>query len=194
MSKRIVLIQGHPDPAGGHFGHALAEAYERAAREAGHEVKRIEVARLDFALLHNAQEWQWKPPAPAIETAQQAIQWAQHVVIFYPLWLGDMPARLKAFFEQALRPGFALGKAAPNRLPPKLLKGRSARVVVTMGMPALFYRLVYRAHTLKSLKRNILEFCGISPVRTTLIGLVEASPKRRAAWLAELARLGAQGR
>ena len=194
MSKRLAIIQGHPDPAGGHFGHALADAYERAAREAGHEVKRVDVARLDFPLLHNAQEWQSRPPSPAIETAQQAIQWAQHLVILYPLWLGDMPALLKAFFEQALRPGFALGKAAPNRLPLKLLKGRSARVVVTMGMPALFYRLVYRAHTLKSLKRNILEFCGIAPVRTTLIGLVEASPKRRAAWLAELAKLGAQGR
>ena len=194
MTRRIAIVQGHPDPAGGHYVHALADAYERAAREAAHEVKRIDVARLEFPLLHNVDEWQWKPPSPSIEAAQQAIRWAEHLVILYPLWLGDMPALLKAFFEQTLRPGFALGKAAPNRLPPKLLKGRSARLVVTMGMPALFYRLVYRAHTLKSLKRNILEFCGISPVRTTLIGLVEASPKRRAAWLDELAKLGAQGR
>jgi putative NADPH-quinone reductase len=89
-----------------------------------------------FPLLHNAQQWQWQPPAESIAAAQQAITWAGHVVILYPLWLGDMPALLKAFFEQTLRPGFAIGKAAPGRLPKKLLAGRSAHVVVTMGMPA----------------------------------------------------------
>ncbi|HEU4442854.1 MAG TPA: NAD(P)H-dependent oxidoreductase [Burkholderiales bacterium] len=191
--RRITIIQGHPDPAGGHFVHALADAYERGARETGHEVKRIDVARLAFPLLHNAQQWQWQPPAESIGAAQQAIAWAEHLVILYPLWLGDLPALLKGFFEQTLRPGFAIGKAAPGRLPKKLLAGRSARVVVTMGMPALFYKLYYRAHTLKSLKRNILEFCGISPVRTTVIGMVEGSKDARAGWLTRLAVLGVQG-
>lgn len=193
MAKRIALIQGHPDPAGGHFIHALAGAYERGAREAGHEVKIIDVARLDFPLLHNAQEWEWQPPAEPIAAAQQAIAWAQHLVILYPLWLGDMPALLKGFFEQALRPGFAIGKAAPGKLWKKKLAGRSARVVVTMGMPAFFYRVYYRAHSLKSLKRNILGFCGISPVRTTVIGMVEGRKDAREAWLTRLAVLGVQG-
>lgn len=31
MSERILVIQGHPDPAGGHFCHALAQAYLEAA-------------------------------------------------------------------------------------------------------------------------------------------------------------------
>lgn len=190
MSRRITILQGHPDPAGGHFIQALAGAYERGAREAGHEVKLIDVARLEFALLRNAQEWEWKPPAEQIAAAQQAIVWAEHLVILYPLWLGDMPALLKGFFEQALRPGFAIGKAAPGKLWKKKLAGRSARIVVTMGMPAFFYRVYYRAHSLKSLKRNILEFCGISPVRTTVIGMVEGRKDAREAWLTRLAVLG----
>jgi len=194
MGKRIALIQGHPDPAGEHFGHALAAAYERGAREAGHEVRIIDVARLDFPLLHNAREWEWKPVSDFIGDAQRTIAWAGHVVIFFPLWLGDMPALLKAFFEQALRPGFAIGKAEPGRMWKKLLKGRSARIVVTMGMPAFFYRLYYRAHSLKSLQRNILEFCGISPVRTTVIGMIEGRAGARAAWLAKMSVLGRLGR
>jgi putative NADPH-quinone reductase len=191
--KRIVIIQGHPDPAGGHFIHALASAYEFAAREAGHEVKRVDVARLDFSLLRNAQEWEWKPPAKPIAAAQQALAWAEHLVILYPLWLGDMPAMLKGFFEQVLRPGFAIGGAAQGRMPKKLLQGRSARIVVTMGMPALFYSVYYRAHSLKSLKRNILEFCGISPVRTSVIGMVEGRKEAREDWLMRLSVLGTQG-
>lgn len=191
MTKRITIIIGHPDPAGGHFGHALAGAYERAAREAGHQVKLIDVARMQLPLLRSAKEWETGPVPQAVAEAQRAIRWAEHLMIVFPLWLGDMPALLKAFFEQVLRPGFAL---RPGRLPKKLLKGRSARIVVTMGMPAFFYRLYYRAHSAKSLKRNILEFCGISPVRTRAIGMVEGRKESREGWLEKLAALGRQAR
>jgi putative NADPH-quinone reductase len=184
----IAIIQGNPDPAGGRFGHALAAAYADAARAAGHEVRTLEVAKLDFPLLRSATQWHASPPA-SIAESQQTLKWAEHYLIVFPLWLGDMPALLKAFFEQALRPGFALGEAQAGRLPKKLLKGRSARIVVTMGMPAFFYRVYYRSHSVKNLKRNILEFCGVSPVRTTLIGMVEGKPAARAAWLARMARL-----
>jgi putative NADPH-quinone reductase len=106
-----------------------------------------------------------------------------------------MPARLKGFFEQVLRPGFAIGEAAPGGTWKKLLKGRSARIVVTMGMPALFYRLYYRSHSVKSLKRNILEFCGFAPVRTSLIGTLEAkAPVARELALVKMRMLGADAR
>ena len=189
-TKRIVLIQGHPDPARGHFCHALAERYASAAAQAGHEIKTVEVGSLEFPLLRNAAQWEGAVPV-GIAGAQAHIAWAEHLVIVFPLWLGDMPALLKAFFEQALRPGFAIGKAPHGKLPQKLLEGRSARIVVTMGMPAFFYRLYYRAHSVKNLKRNILEFCGVAPVRTTLVGTIEAKA-RRERWLAEMAKLGAK--
>ena len=191
--RRIALIQGHPDAAGGHFVHALASAYEGAARDAGHELRRIDVARLEFPLLHNAKEWEWQPVPDAIGAAQQAITWAEHLVIVFPLWLGDMPALLKGFFEQTLRPGFAIGKAGPGRMPKKLLAGRSARIVVTMGMPALFYRVFYRAHSVNNLRRNILGFVGFRPVRTSLIGMVEGRADWRGEWLMKLSALGALG-
>ncbi|HYA39034.1 MAG TPA: hypothetical protein VEI74_12280 [Candidatus Methylomirabilis sp.] len=50
MSSRIAVIQANPDPRGNRFGHALAEAYAQAAEAAGHEVRRIEIAQLDFPL------------------------------------------------------------------------------------------------------------------------------------------------
>jgi putative NADPH-quinone reductase len=104
--------------------------------------------------------------------SQQLIRWAEHIVIFFPLWLGDMPALLKAFLEQVARPGFAFTRTGNNPFGAKGLKGRSARVVVTMGMPAAVYRLFYRAHSVRSLERNILGFVGIAPVDETLIGMV----------------------
>lgn len=191
--KKILLIQGHPDPGARHFCHALADAYAQAAKDYGHEVRVLDVARLDFPLLRDAAQWTAGKPAPAIRRAQDAIAWAQHLVIVFPLWLGDMPALLKAFFEQALRPGFAIAQKTHGRMPGRLLKGRSARLVVTMGMPAFFYRIYYRSHSVKSLKRSILEFCGIAPVRTTLVGTVESERSRGLA-LAGMQPLGHAGR
>ena len=75
----------------------------------------------------------------------------------------------------------------------KLLAGRSARIVVTMGMPAAIYRFVYRAHSLRALERNILGFVGIAPIRETLIGMVEDTDgSARTKWLARLHALGAR--
>jgi putative NADPH-quinone reductase len=117
--------------------------------------------------------------------------WAEHIVFFFPLWLGDMPALLKGFLEQVARPGFAFTSADGNPFVHKALTGRSARVVVTMGMPALVYRYYFRAHSVKSLERNILGFIGIKPVNETLIGSVdkldEADVKT---WLTKMRALG----
>ncbi|MGW8393069.1 NAD(P)H-dependent oxidoreductase [Pseudoduganella sp. HUAS MS19] len=192
MSK-ILVIQGHPDPAGGHLCHALAQAYVAAAHAAGHQADTLTPARLDFPLLANAHEWEEGEVPPALAPVQQAIAAAGHLVIFYPLWLGDMPACLKAFLEQVARPGFALAREARNPLHAGLLAGRSARVVVTMGMPALFYRWYFRAHSLKSLERNILNFVGIAPVRKTLVGGAgKMDSAAVAAWRQRMQVLGAR--
>jgi putative NADPH-quinone reductase len=193
MKKRILIIQGHPDPAAGRFCRALAGAYVRGARYAGSEIKRIEIAKLNFPVLRSRAEWQDKNPPEDIRQAQNAILWAEHIVILYPLWLGDVPALLKAFLEQVLRPGFAIGDMASG-MPAKLLKGRSARIVVTMGMPAAAYRLYFRAHSLKSLERNILHFVGINPVRESIIGMVEGKSTTRQKWLTKMEALGKAGR
>ena len=119
---------------------------------------------------------------------------AEHLVIVHPLWLGAMPALLKGFLEQALRPGFALDPEPGATGWGKRLTGRSARIVVTMGMPALVYRWFFRAHSLKSLERNILKFVGIKPVRETLIGMVGAMDERKAGrWLDKMRALGRAG-
>ena len=171
--QRILLIQGHPDAVTPHLCHTLAEAYAEGASAAGHEVRWTDVARLDFPLLRSQQAWEQGTLPATLQTAQDDIAWAEHLVLFFPLWLGDMPSLLKGFLEQVARPGFAFSAEGNNPFGRKGLTGRSARVVVTMGMPALVYRWYFRAHSLKSLERNILGFVGIAPVNETLVGMVD---------------------
>jgi putative NADPH-quinone reductase len=195
MARRITILQGHPDARGNRFGHALAAAYAHDAEAAGHEATVIEVAQLDFPLLRSKEDWESGVPPETIQQAQQAIGWAEHLVILYPLWLGTMPALLKAFLEQVFRPGFALPQPGTGQRWKKLLTGKTARIVITMGMPAFFYRWYFRAHSLKSLERNILGFCGIGPITESLIGMIEAPDNtNREKWLAKMRRLGHAGR
>lgn len=190
MTRRILVLNGHPDPNGAGLCRALADAYSDGATERGHAVRRVDVAKLAFDLVRSQADFE-KGGAPAdIVAVQESIRWADHLVVVFPLWLGDMPALLKAFFEQALRPGFAFSYRASG-FPETHLKGRSARVIVTMGMPAFVYRWYFRAHGLKNLKPNILRFVGYSPVRDTIVGgLGSADRTRIARRIEEIRRLG----
>ncbi|MBP2314887.1 NAD(P)H-dependent oxidoreductase [Azospirillum soli] len=193
MSRRIVVVQGHPDPDPNRLCRALADAYAEGAREAGHAVTRIDLAALDFPLLRTQAAFEHEPVPETLRPAQEAIVAADHIVIIFPLWLGTMPALVKAFLEQVMRPGVAFAYQEKGT-PKLLLTGRSARLVVTMGMPAFVYRWWYFAHGLKGLERNILRFVGIKPVRETLFGMVgTASEATRRKWLKRMRDLGALG-
>lgn len=190
MPRRIVIIQGHPDRQDGHFCHALADAYEHSARGAGHEVKNIAIAKLNFPLLRSKEDWDKLPPCPPVRKAQEEILWAEHFLIVYPLWLGGMPALLKGFFEQALRPGLVSNSGTGGDIFSKPLKGKTAHVVITTGMPTLACRWHFGIHSLNSLERSVLKLIGIKPVRESLISRVEAKPSRRQAWLDRMRACG----
>lgn len=195
MSRRIAVIQGNPDSGGSHFGHALAQAYIDGAKAAGHETRIIDVGEIDFPLLRSKEDFERGTAPVSIRAAQKTIGWADHLVIIYPLWLGMMPAVLKAFLEQVFRPGFAFANPENGKgMPKKLLAEKSARVVITMGMPAFFYRWIFGAHGAKALKRSVLGFCGVHPVKQTYIGMIESTDTGvREKWLDKLRVFGRHG-
>lgn len=189
MTRRILIIDGHPDVRPERLGHALAAAYAEGARAAGHEVRRIVVGALNLPFIRSEDDFTSKNVPLAAVAAQADVAWAQHLVVFHPLWLGGAPAQLKGFFEQVFRYGFALPEGGGLG---GLLKGRSARIVVTMGMPALAYRLMFGAFGVRALERSVLNLSGVRPVRLTFLGGVGGAPSRViAAWLDRMRRLGA---
>lgn len=191
MVKRIVVIQGHPDPDPARFCDALALAYQRGALAAGHEVLLIRAGERDIPLLRSQSDFEQGKCPETLADIQRAILHAQHIVIVFPLWLGGAPALLKALLEQVMRPGAVFEPGRTGRWPQGRLRGISARVVVTMAMPALVYRLWYRAAGVKSLIRSILNFVGVSPVATSYIGMVAGgSPADRERWLRRMEEFG----
>lgn len=187
MARRILVINGHPDARKERFCAALCAAYVKGAASRGHEIRRIDVGALDFPLVQSADDFAKAEPPEVIRRAQADVTWAQHVVVIHPLWLGGLPARLKGFLEQVFRYGFALSADAPMK---GLLKGKSVRVIVTMGMPAPVFRWVFGAHGLKALERGVFWLSGMGPIRHTVLGAVETGPRER--WLRTAEGLGWQ--
>lgn len=186
MSK-IAIIVGHSRQ--GTFAEALGEAYQRGAQSAGHDTTLIVVSRLAFDPILKGAYVEIQPREPDLEWAFQAIRAADHLVIVFPLWLGDMPAILKGFFERILQPDI-FEPAREGRFV-QVFAGKSARLIVTMGMPGFVYRWWFGPHAVRILKQNILGFMGVSPIRTTVHGSVEsAGAERRRTWLSEAEDMG----
>lgn len=193
MSRSILVLNGHPDPRPERFCAALADAYGHGASLAGHRVNRIDLGALDLPLIRSRAEFETGEPPENARRLQSAILEADHLVLVFPLWLGGVPAVTKGVLEQVFRYGFALGKPGSGEGLGRL-GGRSARLIVTMGMPSAFFRLAFDAAGLTALSRGVFRLSGFNPVRRTVFGEVEGSADRRNALLRRMGRLGAAAR
>lgn len=190
--KRILVINGHPDPAPEHLCAALADAYARGAVAAGHEVARLDVGALDFPLIRSLKDYQSATVTPDMLRAQDAVKHAQHLVLIFPIWFGSPPALLKGFFEQLLRTGYSL--SSPQAAMSSVLTGKSARVIVIMGMPTPVFRFVLGGHGLAGLEKGLFLVTGVGPVRRTLLGgALAGAPDRQTKWIALAEDLGRRG-
>lgn len=189
MTKRILLIHGHPDPES--FCAALGAAYRDAARAAGAEVHEIVVGELAFDPNLRFGYRQRTELEPCLLAAREELTWAEHIVLVHPVWWGSVPALLKGFFDRVLLPGFAFQKREGSVWWDKLLAGKTGRIISTLDQPGWYYRLRYGSPSTKALKRLTFEFCGIAPTRVTVLGPIRlSSDKARAAFLRRVARLG----
>ncbi len=192
MVKILVLV-GHPRPSS--FCAALAERYGAGARAAGHEVRVSALTDIPVDLVAPDYKGERADPPAWIAAVQADIAWCDHWVIVMPLWWGGAPAGLKALLDRVLLPGFAFRYRAKGLMWDKLLTGRSARVIVTADTPPLVLRWLWGWPIIRQFRRQILGFCGFSPVAATVFGSIKtSSPEKRAKWLDEAEALGRAAR
>lgn len=189
MAKQITVIQGHP--AEQSFCGSLATEYAQGAVEAGHVVRTIVVRDLAFdPILHEGYR-AVQPLEPDLVRAQDDIKAADHVVMIYPTWWGGMPALLKGFIDRVLLPGFAFKYRQGSPWWDKYFTGKTGHILATMDTPPWYFRIVYRDAGINQMKRAILEYCGIKPVRVTRIGRVKDAPDAwKQAWLSKARGFG----
>ena len=186
---KILIINGHPDKES--FCFHLAQTYHKAASSTKSESKLIHLIDLNFNPILKSGYRLKSELEPDLVKTQQAILHADHLVFVYPNWWGTYPALLKGFFDRAFLPGFAFKYRKDSPFWDKLLKGKSARLIVTMDTPNWYYFFVNKSPGHNSMKKAILEFSGIEPVKITSFGPIKSSTlEKRKQWIQEVERLG----
>ncbi|GAA5522736.1 NAD(P)H-dependent oxidoreductase [Aliifodinibius salicampi] len=187
--KEILIINGHPNKNS--FNSALVEAYKKGALQSNSQVNEIIIADLDF---NPNLEYGYKkkmPLEPDLLEAKEKIAAANHLVWIHPVWWGGFPAILKGFIDRLFLPGFAFRYKEDSIWWEKLLKGKTARIITTIDQPAWYYRFYYGSPSVKSLKKSILQFCGVNPVSVNYIGSIKSSDqKQREKWVDQVYQLG----
>jgi len=191
--KKILIINGHPDKKS--FCFALAESYKRGADTNGTDCKLVNLIDLKFNPILTYGYRAVSELEPDLLQIQKDIKEADHLVMVYPNWWGTYPALLKGFIDRIFLPNFAFKYSDKSPLPAKLLKGKSARIIVTMDTPKWYYWLINRSPGHNSMKKAILEFSGIKPVKISSFAIIKSSTElKRKKWLDEVEELGKEQR
>ena len=189
MSKKVLVLDGHND--GQSFCGALAQEYAAGAKDAGHEVRLVQVSALEFdpvlrGGLHNPQ-----PLEQDLIAVQDDLTWCDHVLVVHPLWWGSAPAKLKGLFDRILTSGYAYKFTEDSLLPIPLLGGRQAHVIVTSDTPDEYMFGVYKGAWFEILKNQILDLCGITAQHMQSISPIHSSTaEQRSAWLSDAYEAG----
>jgi len=189
MTKKILLINGHPNRESFNFG--LAEAYKKGAKTSGADLQEIVIADLQFN--PNLQYGYQKRTElePDLLESWEKIKWAEHLVWIHPVWWGGYPAMMKGFIDRLFLPTFAFRYKENSVWWDKLLTGKTAHIITTLDQPSWYYWLVYNEPSVNQLKKNTLEFCGIKPVKVTYIPVNrQTTPEKRQKTLIQVEKLG----
>lgn len=187
--KNILIINGHPNKES--FNFALAEAYYKGAKTTDAKVSVITIADLDFDPNLKFGYQKRMELEPDLQKSWDLILKADHLVWIHPVWWGGLPARTKGFIDRLFLPGMAFRYRKDSVWWDKLLKGKTAHIITTLDQPSIYYWLIYGRPSVNQLKKAVLEFCGVKPVKVTYFGIIKTSDSvQREKWLQKVYKLG----
>jgi NAD(P)H dehydrogenase (quinone) len=186
--KKVLIIDAHPWENS--LGASFADVYEQGAELAGAELKRINLRELRFDPFLSREQLPPEQFEPCIPESQQAILWADHLVFIYPTWWTNLPALLKGFVDRVFTSGVTFRYHDKSPFPEPLLKGKSARLLITMDAPAFYNRWVTGNPQTHAMRKGTLMFCGVKPVRVNVFDRMRYSDeKKRNGWVTKIIKL-----
>ena len=191
--KKILIINGHPDAKS--FNYGLSDAYIKGAKRSKAEIKEIKIRELTFDLNLKYGYRKRTELEPDLLESQEKLKWADHIVWFYPVWWGSVPAIMKGFLDRVLLPGFAFKKREGSVWWDKYFSGKTSRLICTMDEPTWYYRIINRSPSHFAMKKLTLKFIGVKSVKITSIGPLRLSEETfRKKWLHKIEKLGIQNK
>lgn len=189
--KQVLIINGHPDKES--FNYALSEAYKKGVNTSNAMVTQINISELEFNPNLKFGYRKRMDLEPDLVAAIDKIKKADHMVWLFPMWWYGYPAIMKGFIDRTFLPGITYQPIEGKPLPEKLLKGKSARLIITADTPKWYDFLIMKRPAINQFKKGTLQFCGINPVKVTYIATMKnSSSDFREKWLRKISVLGEQ--
>jgi len=189
--KKILIVMGNPDTES--YSGKLADEYEAGAKEAGHEVRHVNIRDVNFdPVLHNGYK-EIQQLEPDLIYMQESFNWADHVVIIYPNWWCAMPAKLKGMFDRMWLPGFAFNFDKEKGKLIQRLKGKTGRVIIVAGTHTPFMTWWKFGDYTNEISHGILGFAGIKTNVTAFGPSNKVSAAVLDKWANKVKELGKKG-
>ena len=192
-----LIVFNHP--YGGSFCGAILAAVERGLKTGGHKCRVINLDQDDFdPVMRSKDLLAFVGAGRAGEDALDAIddqvreykghlEWAEHLVMIFPVWWMTTPAMTKGFIDKVIFPAIAYDMK-DGRLVSRLSL-RKVTVITTMNTPADIYREVFGNPLEGSLIKGTFRQIGIENIEwTSLSEVKQVSREQREAWLEEIER------
>jgi len=188
--KKVLIINGHPDPLS--YNQALFNAYKEGAASANAIISSIHIGALQFDPNLRYGYRQRMELEPDLLDAIEKIKAADHIVWVFPMWWYGYPAIMKGFIDRTFLPGITFQAVPGKPFPRKLLKGKTGRIIITADTPGWYNLLFMHSPALNQFKKGTLQFCGINPVKVHYIAPVkDATPAFLQKHIDKVFRLGA---
>ncbi|NTE05421.1 hypothetical protein G6M26_33810 [Agrobacterium tumefaciens] len=169
----------------------LINAYKKGAESAGATIREIAIIDLIFnsnKLFNNRQIAELEPD---LQKALDAIRQSNHVVLFCPVYVDHIPAKIKGFFDRLFMPDQIF--MAQHQNINNNFNGRSARIVSILDEATFKEWKANKKTTYLSIKKAVLERCKMSPVLTNTIGELHSLENHYSQkWVAKMEKFGSQ--
>lgn len=187
--KKVLVINGHPDKKS--FNYSLADAYMSGVTQTNTELDQVNIADLQFNPNLAFGYRKVSELEPDLVTTIEKIKAADHLVWIFPMWWYGLPALLKGFIDRTFLPGTFFKYQKGKLFPRQLLKGKTARLIITADTVRWYDYLFMKSPLINQFKKGTLEFCGVKPVKVTYIAPIkDSSVAFRQAWLEKVQQLG----
>ena len=193
---KTLIVFNHPYD--GSYCNAILESVQEGLKQGGHKCKLIHLDKdgfdpvmrgkdlMAFVQAGKVGEEALRMVDPAVMQYKKKLEWAEHLVMIFPIWWMSMPAMMKGFVDKVIFPSVAYNMDG-GRLKSRLLALRQVTVITTMNTPADVYREMFNNSVEGSLIKGTFNQIGIHDVRWISLNKVKQSgDEKRREWLDDL--------
>lgn len=193
---KTLIVFYHPYK--GSYCRAILGAVQEGLKRGGHPHKTIDLLRdafdpvmyekdLEaFAVYGRTGDITDSNVDPIVLHYKKKLEWAERIVMIFPIWWMNMPAMMKGFVDKVIFPGVAYNMEG-QQLVSRLHSLKEVTVISTMNTPADVYRDRFNNSLEGSLIKGTFNQIGIHDVEWISINMVKQSgQEKREIWLQEL--------